>query len=136
MNPNKYRNLRAPGRITTPFLAPTKDEPQHKGVDFANKNGSPIPAFADGVITGVGTKTDGTGNVVTLKDTMGNSHQYSHIKRSLVKPGTRVRKGQEIAKMGDSGNSYSPTGGDASHLDLRIVDPQGNYQNPTSYLKK
>ena len=80
MKPNYFKNL---GNITTQFLARTKDEPQHKGVDFANKKGTPSPAFEDGVVTGVGSKTDGAGNVVVLKDKFGNTHQYSHQKQHV-----------------------------------------------------
>jgi len=134
MNPRNYKNLRLPGRITTPFGGRTKDEPVHPGVDIANVSGTPIPAFEDGVVTGTGPKTDGSGNVVTLKDKMGNTHQYGHLQNALVKPGTRVRKGQSIAKMGKSGNSYSPTGGDPSHLDVRIAKPNGQWENPMNYL--
>lgn len=135
MDPIKYNNLRAPGVITTPFGGQTKDEGYHPGVDFANKSGTPIPAFADGVITGVGKRTDGFGNVVTLKDNEGNVHQYGHLQNALVKPGKRVKKGQPIAQMGKSGNSYSPTGGDPSHLDLRIANAYGKWKNPLTYLR-
>lgn len=55
----KYNKLRAPGVITTPFMGQTRGEPQHPGVDFANKEGTPVPAFADGVVTGVGPRNDG-----------------------------------------------------------------------------
>ena len=131
---SKYKNLRLPGKITTPFGGRTKDEPVHPGVDIANISGTPIPAFEDGVVTGVGGKADGSGNVVMLKDKLGNTHQYGHLQNALVKPGKRVRKGQPIARMGKSGNSYSPTGGDPSHLDIRISKPNGQWANPISYL--
>lgn len=127
---NKYNKLRAPGVITTPFMGKTRDEPVHPGVDFANKSGTPIPAFSDGVITGVGGKKDGSGNVVMLKDKKGNVHQYGHLQKAAVKIGQMVRRGQRIASMGDSGNSYSPTGGDASHLDIRVASPDGKWKNP------
>lgn len=131
----KYNNLKAPGNITVGFGQRTKDEKQHMGVDFANAKGSPIPAFEDGVITGVGVVKNGLGNVIILKDKNGDTHSYGHLQRAVVKPGMRVRKGQEIAKMGDEGNSYSPSGGDSSHLDIRISNAYGKYKNPLNYLK-
>jgi len=130
----KYNNLRLPGKVTTPFGGRTRGEKYHPGIDVANKSGTPIPAFSDGVITGVGAKNDGAGNVVTLKDNEGNLHQYSHLQGALARVGTKVKKGQAIARMGKSGNSYSPSGGDPSHLDLRIVDGYGRYKNPMTYL--
>lgn len=134
MNPKRY-NLKAPGVVTTPFGGQTRGEKNHLGVDFANRSGSPIPAFADGVVTGVGPTQNGMGNVVTLKDTEGNIHQYGHLQGANVKTGQQVRKGQQIAQMGKTGNSYSPTGGDPSHLDIRIVSAYGRYKNPMTYLK-
>jgi len=131
-----FKNLfKTLGKITTPYGGSTKDEDTHPGVDFANASGTPIPAFADGTVTGVGTKDDGTGNVVTLKDSGGNTHQYSHLQSANVQPGDTVEKGEQIAEMGKSGNSYSPTGGDPSHLDIRIVSAYGRYKNPLTYLK-
>lgn len=135
MNPQKYNNLRAPGKITTPFGGQTRGESNHPGVDFANKSGTPIPAFENGIITRVGQKNDGMGNVVILRDSKGNVHQYGHLQGALVKPGMKVKKGQPIAKMGKSGNSYSPSGGDPTHLDIRIASKFGKWQNPMTYLK-
>lgn len=135
MDPKKYNNLRAPGVITTPFGGKTRGESFHPGVDVANKSGTPIPAFADGVVSKVGKRTDGFGNVVILKDNGGNVHQYGHLQGALVKPGTKVKRGQPIAKMGKTGNSYSPTGGDPSHLDIRIASAYGKWKNPMTYLR-
>jgi hypothetical protein len=134
MNPKKYNNLKLPGNLTTPFMGKTRGEPVHPGVDFANKEGTPIEAFADGVITRVGETDNGFGNIVTLKDSSGNVHQYGHLQGALVKPGMQVKKGQPIAKMGHSGNSYSPTNGPSDHLDLRIASPAGKWKNPMLYL--
>lgn len=69
-----------------------------------------------------------------MKDSGGNVHQYGHLQGALVKPGMQVKKGQAIAKMGKTGNVYSPSGGDPTHLDLRIVTAYGKYKNPMTYL--
>lgn len=135
MNPRRFNNLRMPGVITTPFGGKTRGEPVHPGVDIANKSGTPIPAFADGVVTSVGPTNNGMGNVVTLKDNGGNTHQYGHLQGALVKPGKVVKRGEQIATMGKSGNSYSPSGGDPSHLDIRIANAYGRWKNPMTYLK-
>lgn len=135
MNPKKYNNLKLPGNLTTPFGGKTRGEANHPGIDVANKPGTPVPAFADGVITTVGKTENGFGNIVTLKDAGGNVHQYGHLQGALVKPGMQVKKGQSIAKMGATGNSYSPSGGDPTHLDLRIANAAGKWKNPMTYLK-
>ena len=131
-----YNKLKVPGRITTPFGGKTRGEPVHPGLDIANVPGTPIQAFADGQITAVGPTSNGMGNIVTLKDREGNTHQYGHLQGALVKPGARVKKGQPIAKMGATGNSYSPSGGDPTHLDVRIADAYGRWKNPSAFLNK
>lgn len=136
MNPRKYSNLRAPGVITTPFGGRTRGEPSHPGIDFANASGTPIPSFANGVVRAVGATTNGMGNVVTLKDGGGNIHQYGHLQKALVRPGQIVKKGQPIARMGATGNVYSPSGGDPSHVDIRIAGAKGGWVNPMAYLKR
>lgn len=135
MNIKRPNKLRIPGNITTPFGGQTRGEGFHPGLDIANKSGTPVPAFADGTVTSVGPTSNGMGNVVTLKDSEGNTHQYGHLQAAMVKPGTVVKKGQPIAKMGKTGNSYSPTGGDPSHLDIRIVSAYGKWKNPMTYVR-
>lgn len=135
MHPRKYKNLSSLGKITTPFGGSTRGEKFHPGVDIANVPGTPVPALADGVITSVGKTTNGFGNIVTLKDKEGSVHQYGHLQGANVTPGMRVKKGQQIARMGRSGNSYSPTGGDPTHLDVRIANAYGRWKNPTSYIQ-
>ena len=127
--------LKKLGNLTTSFGGKTRGENFHQGLDVANKSGTTIPALSSGVITGVGATNNGFGNVVTLKDTNGNTHQYSHLQKALKRPGQIVKKGQPIASMGNSGNSYSESGNDSSHLDLRISNSYGRYFNPLTYLK-
>jgi|3_EtaG_2_1085321.scaffolds.fasta_scaffold33938_2 murein DD-endopeptidase MepM/ murein hydrolase activator NlpD len=131
----KYRNIKKLGTITTPYGGNTRGEAVHPGVDIANKEGTPVPALADGVITAVEPKDNGMGNTVTLQDSNGDTHQYGHLRNSIVKAGQRVRRGEQIAAMGQSGNSYSPSGGDPSHLDIRIVSAYGKWKNPMTYVK-
>lgn len=132
---SKHKKLKIPGVITTPYGGQTRGEAQHPGVDIANQEGTEIPALADGVITSAGGTSNGMGNVVTLKDNQGNTHEYGHLRNSIVRPGQRVRRGQNIAAMGKSGNVYSKSGGDPSHIDIRISNAYGRYFNPMTYLR-
>jgi murein DD-endopeptidase MepM/ murein hydrolase activator NlpD len=136
MNPQKYKSLRSLGVVTTPFGGKTRGEPVHPGIDIANKPGTPIPAFADGKVVAAGPTTNGMGNIVAIKDTAGNTHQYGHLGNVNVKKGQEVKKGQALGPMGSSGNSYSPSGGDPTHLDVRIADAYGRWQNPSKILKQ
>lgn len=138
MNPTfkKPNNLlKKLGTITTPFGGSTRGEGFHPGVDVAAPSGTPIPAITPGVVTSVNGGNTGFGNTVTVKAPNGDTQQFAHLQKSLVKPGQKVAQGQMIARMGSSGNSYSPSGGDASHLDLRISNAFGRWQNPMTYLK-
>ena len=139
MNPtlqNGYSNLRKLGNITTPYGGSTTNEPFHPAVDVANAKGTPIPSFTPGTVveatSGHVNGDYGFGNIVKIKDKQGVIHQYAHLNQPLVKPGQVVGKNQVIAKMGDSGNSYSKTGGDSSHLDYR-ASANGKYINPLHY---
>jgi murein DD-endopeptidase MepM/ murein hydrolase activator NlpD len=133
---NGYKNLKKLGNITTPFGGRTKDEPFHPGVDVANAKGTPIPAFSPGVVTSVKTGfkngDNGYGNTVQIRDGRGGVHQYAHLQQPLVRPGQVINQNQQIGLMGDSGSSYSPKGGDSSHLDYRVMGPDGKYINPTA----
>lgn len=136
MNSHGSNKIRIAGNITTPYGGKTRGEPVHLGVDIANKSGTPIPALTDGQVISAGPLNNGLGNSIAIKDAGGNIQKYSHLRKILVRPGEVVNQNKEIGTMGDSGNSYSPSGGDASHLDIRISDPDGRTKNPMAYLKK
>lgn len=127
------------GNLTTPFGAKTEQEQFHPGVDIANKKGTPIPAFAGGVvqhiINGRQPGENNFGNSVIVKDKQGLTHRYSHLAGVGVKPGQQVMDGQQIGTMGDSGAAYSPTGGDASNLDYRIMNAYGQYLDPSKIMR-
>jgi murein DD-endopeptidase MepM/ murein hydrolase activator NlpD len=48
--------------------------------------------------------------------------------------GQSVNKGQQIGSMGNTGQTYSLSGGTGSHLDYRIVDMYGKYVNPYKFI--
>lgn len=128
------------GNITTPYGGNTRDEGFHPGVDVANAIGTKIPAMTSGQVV---DKSEGHqqgekngGNYVIIKDEKGNEHRYSHLNRAYVKVGQYVKAGTPLGEMGNSGNTYSDSGGTGSHLDYRIVSTLGKYINPSDYLRK
>lgn len=134
---NKFKNL---GVLTVPYGGKTAEEAVHPGVDFANDIGTPIPATTDGqVVKAEGGHTQGEnnfGNTVEIKDQDGNVHQFHHLQNIAVNPGQIVKRGENVATMGNSGATYSESGqGDGVHLDYRIVDAYSRYKNPMPYLK-
>jgi murein DD-endopeptidase MepM/ murein hydrolase activator NlpD len=79
----------------------------HAGIDIANSIGTPIYAVADGVVIDVGP-TAGYGAWVKLKHSDGTVTLYGHINTWLVKKGERVMAGDQIATIGNRGNSTGP----------------------------
>jgi murein DD-endopeptidase MepM/ murein hydrolase activator NlpD len=79
----------------------------HSGVDFAVPTGTEVLAVADGVVANANWgKAYGTHIVQTLPD--GTFFIYAHLSKSLVKPKSKISKGQVIGKSGNTGNSSGP----------------------------
>lgn len=135
-------NISGLGTITTPYEGSTAYEAKHPGVDIANKEGTPIPAFTGGkvveAVTGQGwtPNTPSFGNYVVVQDEYGNYHRYSHLQNEYVKVGQQVEKGAQLGTMGGTGSTYGSQKGDQPgiHLDYRIYDAAKKYYNPFEYL--
>lgn len=76
----------------------------HAGIDIANNRGTPVFAPADGVVTQAGV-LGGFGQVVRIEHGFGLVTKFGHNSRIVVKPGTKVIRGQKIAEMGSTGRS-------------------------------
>lgn len=78
---------------------------EHHGIDIFAPRHTPVLAAADGVVTSVGTSRLG-GNVVWVWDTeRGQSHYYAHLEKQAVTAGTRVKAGDILGFVGNSGNA-------------------------------
>ena len=98
----------------------------HEGVDIAARFGGPIYAASDGVVNWAADKI-GYGLVVEVTHESGLITRYAHTSEILVKEGDRVRKGQEIARVGTTGRSTGP------HLHFEVIR-DGRAVNPSRYL--
>ncbi|HNX92936.1 MAG TPA: M23 family metallopeptidase [Syntrophomonas sp.] len=98
----------------------------HHGVDIANRQGTPIKAAADGVVTFAGWKSV-YGRTVIIRHNDGKSTLYAHTQKILVKEKQLVKQGQVIARVGVSGNTTGPH----LHFEIRKGD---KCFNPLSYL--
>lgn len=131
----KFGNL---GTVTVAPGGRTRFESTHPGIDIANKIGTPLPSFTGGKVSQVvsGTKqgSPGYGNYVIITDKEGNNHRYSHLNNAYVQVGQEIPKGYTIGTMGNTGQTYSTSGGTGSHLDYRIKDAYGKYVDPWKYL--
>ncbi|BBX20423.1 hypothetical protein CRI77_24725 [Mycolicibacterium duvalii] len=96
----------------------------HAGIDIANAIGTPVVAAADGVVISAGAE-GGYGNMVKLRHADGTVTLYGHNSSILVNVGDRVMAGDQIAKMGNTGNSTGPHLHFEVHLGGTRVDPVG-----------
>ncbi|MGD9368027.1 MAG: M23 family metallopeptidase [Desulfobacteraceae bacterium] len=132
------RNLLA----ATPSLRPTKGwfssnfgyrvspftgrKELHKGLDIATREGTPIIAPADGVVTYSGKKWL-IGNMITIDHGYGMVTRYGHISKLIKKKGNRVKRGEVIALVGNTGRSTGPH----LHYEVRL---NGVPVNPVKYI--
>ncbi len=100
-----------PGRISSgfgmrrhPLLGYTR---MHKGMDIAAPWGTPVYAASDGVVQFAG-RASGYGNLVKVKHAGVYGTGYGHLSRIMVRPGQRVRRGQLIGAVGNTGLSTGP----------------------------
>lgn len=98
----------------------------HRGLDIASHSGTPIISPADGVVTFAGRKGL-MGNMVTLEHGYGMVTRYGHVKKILKKRGERVKRGETIALVGNTGRSTGPH----VHYEVRL---NGVAVNPTKYF--
>ncbi|HHW01379.1 MAG TPA: peptidoglycan DD-metalloendopeptidase family protein [Thermoanaerobacterales bacterium] len=119
------------GRITSDFgyrRSPFGSRREfHDGLDIAAPYGTPIRAAADGMVVFTGYR-QGYGNMVTISHGYGIETSYGHTSKILVKRGQKVKKGQVIAKVGNTGRSTGP------HVHY-MVSVNGGLKNPTNYLQ-
>ncbi len=100
----------------------------HRGLDYPQAAGTPIPLIADGVVR-LRTYSGCLGNVVVVEHDDGIFSGYSHlISASPVPEGTRVAKGQIIGRVGNTGTCSF-----GAHLHLTIAPTLGGYASGTTY---
>jgi murein DD-endopeptidase MepM/ murein hydrolase activator NlpD len=106
----------------------------HDGLDIAAPTGTAVFAAHDGQIIYSGNRLSGYGNLLILRGTDGLTTVYAHNDRLRVSPGARVRRGQRIADVGNTGRSSGPH----LHFEVRTRDVRGRYiaVDPIPFLKK
>jgi len=94
----------------------------HEGIDVSAPMGAPIVAPAAGTVTMVTVQT-GYGNVLEIDHGDGIVTKYAHCSRIVVRVGQRVKRGQVIANVGNTGLSTGPHLHYEIHVNGRVVDP-------------
>ncbi len=78
----------------------------HRGVDFAMPQSTPVLAVGDGEVV-VAKRSRAAGYYVAVRH--GRTHRYMHLRKLLVKPGQKVKRGDRIALSGNTGRSTRAT---------------------------
>jgi murein DD-endopeptidase MepM/ murein hydrolase activator NlpD len=118
------------GWVTSPFgkrTSPFTGIPAfHEGLDIAAQTGTPVVAPADGFVHKAGF-SPGYGNMVEISHGYGIKTVFGHNSRLNVKVGQKVKRGDVISYVGDTGSSTGPH----LHYEVRL---NGLPVNPQKYL--
>lgn len=110
------------GKVITSYGAKTNGK-SNDGINLAVPEGTPVKAAEDGVVAYSGNELKGYGNLVLVRHANGYVTAYAHASELLVKRGDTIKRGQVIAKSGQSGEVSSPQ----LHFEIRKgsspVDP-------------
>ncbi|HYI31697.1 MAG TPA: peptidoglycan DD-metalloendopeptidase family protein [Bradyrhizobium sp.] len=110
------------GKVITSYGAKTNGK-ANDGINLAVPEGTPVKAAEDGVVAYSGNELKGYGNLVLVRHSNGYVTAYAHASELLVKRGDTIKRGQIIAKSGQSGEVGSPQ----LHFEIRKgsspVDP-------------
>lgn len=87
----------------------------HSGIDFSGPIGTDIYATGNGVIYKIEKSKKGYGNSIIIDHGFGYKTRYAHLKSFNVKKGDKVKRGQKIASMGNTGKSTAP------HLHYEVI---------------
>lgn len=104
---------------------------RHEGVDIFAPRGTPAVAATDGTITRTGESKLG-GRVVWLADANGQHLYYAHLDKQLVQPGQRVRAGDTLGLVGNTGNARTTS----PHLHFGIYRSGRGAVDPWPFLHR
>lgn len=121
------------GRVIATF-GPQEKGLHNDGLNIAAPKGSPVRAAENGVVAYAGDEIRGFGNLLLIRHADGYMTAYAHNEVLLVNRGDTVRRGQVIARVGQTGNVSSPQ----LHFEIRkgtqAVDPEQFLGRPTASL--
>jgi len=98
----------------------------HEGMDIANAMGTLVLAPANGIVSRV-DRENGLGKNITINHGYGILTKYGHLSETYVHVGKRVKRGEKIASIGNTGRSTGP------HLHYEVVINGVNI-NPEKYI--
>ena len=94
----------------------------HEGIDFTAAKGTPIQATGNGKVTKI-MKSPSYGNYVVINHGAGYETLYAHMQKVNVKKGQKVKRGEQIGTVGNTGRSTAPHLHYEIHLNGRPINP-------------
>ena len=101
----------------------------HAGLDFAAPQGTPIYATANGTVETAGNTGNGYGNHVVIHNGYGYATLFGHMFKIKVHPGEKVKRGEVIGWVGNTGKSTGPHCHYEVHRNGEPVDPVFYFYN-------
>lgn len=99
----------------------------HEGLDFTAPLQTPVYATGTGVVAELVRFDRGYGNYIVIRHGYGYQTLYAHLARFEVKPGQKVKRGQIIGRLGNTGKSTGP------HLHYEVIK-NGKKMNPVYFI--
>ncbi|ABC80509.1 M23 family metallopeptidase [Anaeromyxobacter dehalogenans] len=104
----------------------TAERKMHQGLDIATPHGQPIYTPSDGTVVFSGTE-GAYGKVLVLDHGYGVKTRYAHLSEIFVRLGDRVKRGDKVAAVGNTGRSTGPH----LHYEVRV---NGIPENPRKFI--
>ncbi len=96
---------------------------RNDGLNIAAPIGTPVRAAADGEVVYRGSELDDFGNLLLIRHDDGFVTAYAHTEAMIVRKGQKVRRGQVIAKVGQTGSASEPQLHFEIRQNLKAIDP-------------
>lgn len=103
-----------------------KTKKLHTGMDFTAPRGTDIYVTGNGTVIEVKKSRRGYGNHITIDHGYGYKTLYAHLNKIKVKPGQKVKRGEIIGGVGNTGTSVGP------HLHYEVIK-NGRKINPVNF---
>ncbi|MFW5820486.1 MAG: M23 family metallopeptidase [Bacteroidota bacterium] len=123
-NPDLSRLASGYGNRMHPFY---KIQKFHEGIDFTAPTGTEVHSTGDGVVKALEKTRRGKGNTIIIDHGNGYESHYSHLDGFNVRRGQKVKRGDRIGTVGNTGLSTAPH----LHYEIRL---NGEPVNPVNYF--
>lgn len=105
----------------------TKIRKFHAGMDFSAKTGTPVYATGDATVIRANNAMSGYGNLIILRHGFGYETYYAHLSKYNVRVGQKVKRGDLIGFVGNTGRSEGPHLHYEVHINGKVVNPINFY---------